>query len=492
MFYVNNKNVKSSYIKELLEKAFRSLYKSLCALVDLEKNIGVDNRYVKSETEVNNKRMKLEEDLIKKGFKSQCELSQFNNGQLICILRGLEANVDVSVYAKPEYEPWQMDDTIETLLSELGEKEKVMEIFREYYYTWSQQLEIIKGVSWAIGDSGAKIYATPIFDWQQMRNIRLALTEKRFKKGRPLDLEYDEEISKLDPNLYNKPKYTEDEVKELAEHEKRCIKKRDEILSKHNFRWWQEVEILKGIDNNVDVCLYAKPEFNSWKMREMRLILKAGLKNNTDTSCYVDSKFNSSQLAAIRKGIESGVDVSVYADPEISDNKMEIMRFCLEQGLDISLYTNPKFNDNQLEEIKRGLDELNDRLDILCYVDSKFNASQMGAIRRGLESGVDVSVYADPKISDIKMEIMRMCLEQKLDISLYTNPEFSDNQLKEIEKGLYDQVDVSVYANPKFDSEQMQSIRCKLGCNSKRKDCNLDISRADDLENDEEEWDLEM
>ena len=56
------------------------------------------------------------------------------------------------------------------------------------------------------------------------------------------------------------------------------------------------IEIRKGLENSIDVSIYAKPEFNWRQMRE------------------------------IREGLEAGVDVSSYADPNISWAQMHNMR----------------------------------------------------------------------------------------------------------------------------------------------------------------------
>lgn len=56
------------------------------------------------------------------------------------------------------------------------------------------------------------------------------------------------------------------------------------------------IEIRKGLENSIDVSIYAKPEFNWRQMRE------------------------------IREGLEAGIDVSSYADPNIPWTQMHNMR----------------------------------------------------------------------------------------------------------------------------------------------------------------------
>ena len=45
-------------------------------------------------------------------------------------------------------------------------------------------------------------------------------------------------------------------------------------------------EIRLGLEDNLDVSVYAKPEFESFQMRQ----IKSGLKRNLDVSVYAKSK----------------------------------------------------------------------------------------------------------------------------------------------------------------------------------------------------------
>ena len=55
-------------------------------------------------------------------------------------------------------------------------------------------------------------------------------------------------------------------------------------------------EIREGLEDNVDVSIYAKPEFNWVQMHQIKL----GLKQNIDVSIYAKSKINSGKMARIR------------------------------------------------------------------------------------------------------------------------------------------------------------------------------------------------
>ena len=53
--------------------------------------------------------------------------------------------------------------------------------------------------------------------------------------------------------------------------------------------------------------------------------------------------FNESKKEEIRLGIENGIDVSIYAKPEFNEYQMFNIRYGLENNLDVSLYAKPEF-----------------------------------------------------------------------------------------------------------------------------------------------------
>ena len=57
----------------------------------------------------------------------------------------------------------------------------------------------------------------------------------------------------------------------------------DRLVSKYNFDTLQRFQIKLGLKNNINVSLYAKPEYNADQMKEIRF----GLENNVDVSLYI-------------------------------------------------------------------------------------------------------------------------------------------------------------------------------------------------------------
>lgn len=195
--------------------------------------------------------------------------------------------------------------------------------------------------------------------------------------------------------------------------------------------------------------------------------------NNLDLS-----QFNEKQLQQIQFGIEKNLDVSIYANPEYNSDQMEVIRLGLAWGLDVSKYANPKFDCDSMWEIEDGLQQ---NINVDIYANPKFNASQMEQIKIGLidnkhipKSKIDVNVYADPKFNARQMMKIRWGLSTGVDVSKYAKTEFNADQMNEILKGLNYKIDVDIYANPKFNANQMNKIRLELINNKKEKECHCE------------------
>lgn len=72
---------------------------------------------------------------------------------------------------------------------------------------------------------------------------------------------------------------------------------------------------------------------------------------NTDWA----SQFNKYQLRLIRQGLDLDLDVSIYAKPELSVEQMREIREGLEAGIDVTSYADPKIPRKQMSDIRRQL-----------------------------------------------------------------------------------------------------------------------------------------
>lgn len=95
----------------------------------------------------------------------------------------------------------------------------------------------------------------------------------------------------------------------------------NELVSKYNFNKEQKFQIEVGLQKNLDVSWYAKPEYHWLKMQ------------------------------TIRMGLEKGLNVSIYANPKLTWKKMDLIRKGLEKGLYVTWYANQKYTLKQMEKI---------------------------------------------------------------------------------------------------------------------------------------------
>ena len=117
----------------------------------------------------------------------------------------------------------------------------------------------------------------------------------------------------------------------------------------------QRYEIRKGMDAGVDVSIYANPEFD---LRRMYWIRKAIESNDNKYMKYLlNDNFDNSQVVEIIIGLECNINVDIYAKPEFNADQMKEIREGLEAGIDVSIYVNPALDADQMAEIRYGLEE---------------------------------------------------------------------------------------------------------------------------------------
>lgn len=81
--------------------------------------------------------------------------------------------------------------------------------------------------------------------------------------------------------------------------------------------------------------------------------IRSGLEEGLDVSIYADPKFDDGQMYEIFVGLLNGLDVSIYADPKFNNAQMRMIRYGLEDGIDVSQYADPKYTAGQMERIVR-------------------------------------------------------------------------------------------------------------------------------------------
>ena len=144
------------------------------------------------------------------------------------------------------------------------------------------------------------------------------------------------------------------------------------------------------------------------------------------------NQFNEYQQECLKEGLEQQLDVSIYAKPHISYSKMTAIKYILQEGVEeIKKYVNMKYDGYQLHIIA---DDLKANKDVSLYAKPEYNWEQCEIIRKGLYSNnnIDISLYANPKFSSVQMEQIRLGLEEDLDISKYANPKTDYVEMKKI------------------------------------------------------------
>lgn len=169
---------------------------------------------------------------------------------------------------------------------------------------------------------------------------------------------------------------------------------------------------------------------------------------------YTQSGFTPDQLDCIRQGLEQGLDVSIYANPEFGYYQMKEILLGLEEGLDVTVYAKEAFTAAQMEMIRIGLER---GLDEKYYANPEFDVLQIGEIQLGLEEGLDVTKYADPKINQKKMRQIRIDLHantNKSKSSHHKDIPIDNLALWNLLKGhLGHRVEIAVYGDPESPTD---------------------------------------
>ena len=89
---------------------------------------------------------------------------------------------------------------------------------------------------------------------------------------------------------------------------------------------------MNKIYNNLDIDnLMKSGKFKDFNEEQISQIY-FGLNNNIDVSVYANSKFDWRQMQEIREGLENNLDVSIYAKKEYNSYQMKRIRKVLEKN----------------------------------------------------------------------------------------------------------------------------------------------------------------
>ena len=101
---------------------------------------------------------------------------------------------------------------------------------------------------------------------------------------------------------------------------------------------------------NLTVDNLIKTEwFNQFDSKQKKLIIE-GLQENLNVFIYAKTKYSWSQMAHLKAGLKANLDISIYANPDFNNFQMNEIRLGLQDGLDVSVYAKPEFDCGQMKK----------------------------------------------------------------------------------------------------------------------------------------------
>ena len=194
-----------------------------------------------------------------------------------------------------------------------------------------------------------------------------------------------------------------------------------------NFDYFQQEEIRRGLEKNIDVSVYTKPELPYNVMHQLR------------------------------KALENGYDLTPYIPYGVG--VLHELRKAMKAGIDLIPYVKEGYDSDQLEAIRHALEK---KIAIVPYLNISYHGACISQIALGLEHRIDVTPYAKHDYTWRKMKEIRLGIEQRLDISNYSSPLYSYWQMREIRLGLAEGLDVSYYKSLMYTAKEMKKRRLWL------------------------------
>ena len=102
-------------------------------------------------------------------------------------------------------------------------------------------------------------------------------------------------------------------------------------------------------------------------------------------------QFNKFQKKEILTGLENKLDVSIYAKLEFNGNQMEQIRLGLEDDLDVFLYAKTEYTRKEMKDIRLRLKEILEKeLNVNLLKNQKLTAEEMQSILNLLKAGWNI------------------------------------------------------------------------------------------------------
>lgn len=114
---------------------------------------------------------------------------------------------------------------------------------------------------------------------------------------------------------------------------------------------WRMQEARLGLEVGIDLFQHAKECYSRKQLETTRQLAVAGLVLPVERM----KQLNLPSLIEIRKGLENGIDVSIYATPEFNWQQMREIREGLAAGIDVSSYADPNILWTQMGNMRPQL-----------------------------------------------------------------------------------------------------------------------------------------
>ena len=102
-------------------------------------------------------------------------------------------------------------------------------------------------------------------------------------------------------------------------------------------------------------------------------------------------QFNNFQKKEILKGLENKLDVSIYTKKEFDYKQMEQIRLGLEDDLDVFLYAKTEYTRKEMNDIRLRLKEILEKeLNVNLLKNQKLTAEEMQSILNLLKAGWNI------------------------------------------------------------------------------------------------------
>ena len=205
------------------------------------------------------------------------------------------------------------------------------------------------------------------------------------------------------------------------------------------------------------------------------------------TNRYNGEDYTDEQIKLIKDGLNLELDVDVYANPDFTPEKMDTIMMIMVAGSSIDCQHLGKFTLNQLKLIVKGIDE---GLKVHLYANPDLDELQMYEVYLGVKSNVNIYEYNNSEYSCEKMRLVRVCLENGIDPIDYITPidylqcindlyyyavsvgiecgcnqgylssdDFTPLQILELVTGCKNGVDISSWAKPDIPEYEMYKRR---------------------------------